>query len=570
MSSNEEGHIYNLTEEQKLILREYWNALFEYFTVEVDYSKCTTDEERAKERQKVIEGKLHKRSRMNLDNSCDDGVSSDMENLQLGDSTNQINVDPVNGLLSPNVDANSSTPITLSTSNLSSSSPNSPSLTPKLGSRSPKLGAKKDKRSSFKGFLRRKSNSNIAGNNDSAANDSPCGSPPYSYNTPYYKGLSEIKLDNENILESMKEEFFYMMSCDEPDSVALRFLRARKWNVNRAIKMTTACLQWRIEWNVRALLEIGEQGIDEEVFKSGKAFIFGKDKENRPLSYVRVRNHNKNTVPLFESEKFTMFLLETGRLSIKPPVEMCSIVFDLTDFSMNNMDYPYVKFVLHCLQNYYPECLGVCLIVNAPWIFMGCWKIIKPLLDPVVSAKVRFIKSEEMKEYINEDQLMKIYGGTNSYEYNYIPPSSEDIEMEKKNKGNDNPEKFKRIEEWRQVIKEYEDITKEWIKKYEMLDKQLRAESADKADSLLKVEKGRGNSNNTSLESIPIDNKDELLQEANKIDKDRKAIGEKHKRAFNKLIPYLYTRTYYQRVKTFDYITEEELDEVQKQLSMNQ
>ena len=54
-------------------------------------------------------------------------------------------------------------------------------------------------------------------------------------------------------------------------------------------------------------------------------------------SFVRVRNHNKNTVPLFESEKFTMFLLETGRLSIKPPVEMCTIVFDMTDFSMNNM-----------------------------------------------------------------------------------------------------------------------------------------------------------------------------------------------------------------------------------------
>jgi len=50
--------------------------------------------------------------------------------------------------------------------------------------------------------------------------------------------------------------------------------------------MTTACLQWRIEWNVRALLEYGEQGIDEEVFKSGKAFIFGKDKENRPLRLV--------------------------------------------------------------------------------------------------------------------------------------------------------------------------------------------------------------------------------------------------------------------------------------------
>jgi len=354
----------------------------------------------------------------------------------------------------------------------------------------------------------------------------------------------------------MKEEFFYMMTCDEPDSVALRFLRARKWNVKKAIIMTTACLQWRCEWNVRALLEIGEQGIDEDVFKSGKAFIFGRDKENRPLSFVRARNHNKNTVPLFESEKFTLFLLETGRLSIKPPVEMCSIVFDMTDFSMNNMDYPYVKFVLHCLQNYYPECLGVCLIVNAPWIFNGCWKVIKPLLDPVVSSKVHFIKTEELKDFINDDQLMQCYGGSNPYDYEYVPPSKEDIEMEKKIKGNDNKEKFEKIEEWRNIIKEYEEATKVWIEKYRDLDKLCRAENCNNPESLLKVEKG---GTAISTEDIHIDNKEQLLKEAQEAEKKRSEIGEKHKKIFNKLIPYLYTKTYYQRVKTFEYVKEDEI-----------
>jgi len=83
MSSNDVGHIFNLTDEQKVLLREYWNALFDYFTVTVDYSKCTTEEEKAKERQRVVEAKLHKRSRMYLDNSFDESLNSDMENLQL-------------------------------------------------------------------------------------------------------------------------------------------------------------------------------------------------------------------------------------------------------------------------------------------------------------------------------------------------------------------------------------------------------------------------------------------------------------------------------------------------------
>jgi len=543
MSSNDVGHIFNLTEEQKVLLREYWDALFNYFTVKVDYSKCVTEEDRAKERQKVIESKLHKRSRMYLDNSFDDTINTDMENLQINGDENSPNAaTPVSGYLSPNVDSNSNTPIP------------SPSLSPSTPA-SPSKKSKPDKRTSFNRFLHKKSNSETS----ETSTGIPASTPPYHYNTPTYKGLAEIKLDSENILDSMKEEFFFMMSCDEPDSVALRFLRARKWSVPRAIKMTTACLQWRIEWNVRALLEGGEQNIDEEVFKSGKAFIFGRDKENRPLSIIRVRNHNKNTVPLFESEKFTMFLLETGRLSIKPPVEMCSIVFDMTDFSMTNMDYPYVKFVLHCLQNYYPECLGVCLIVNAPWIFNGCWKIIKPLLDPVVSSKVHFIKSEELKEYINDDQIMKALGGTNPYDYNYIPPSPEDIEIEKKNKDSNNPEKFQRIEEWRNVVKEYEEATKKWIEANRELDAQLRAQNANNPESLLKVEKSKGNSNANSNENLSIANKDQLIKKAEEVENKRKEIGEKHKKSFNKLIPYVYTKTYYQRVKIFDYIKEDEL-----------
>jgi len=168
-----------------------------------------------------------------------------------------------------------------------------------------------------------------------------------------------------------------------------------------------------------------------------------------------------------------------------------------------------------------------------------------------------------MKNYIDEDQLMKIYGGNNPFEYEYVPPSPEDIEMEKKLKSNDNEEKFKRIEDWRQSIKDFEEVTKEWIKKYKDLDTQLRAENADKPDSLLKVEKGRGNSNNTSVENVHIEDKEALLKEAKEIDEKRKALGEKHKRVFNKLIPYIYTKTYYQRKNIFNYISEQELDEVQ-------
>lgn len=36
-------------------------------------------------------------------------------------------------------------------------------------------------------------------------------------------------------------------------------------------------------------------------------------------------------------------------------------------------EYPPVKFIIRCFEANYPECLGVLLIHNAPWIFSGSW-----------------------------------------------------------------------------------------------------------------------------------------------------------------------------------------------------
>lgn len=34
-------------------------------------------------------------------------------------------------------------------------------------------------------------------------------------------------------------------------------------------------------------------------------------------------------------------------------------------------EYPPVKFIIQCFEANYPECLGILLIHNAPWIFSG-------------------------------------------------------------------------------------------------------------------------------------------------------------------------------------------------------
>lgn len=56
------------------------------------------------------------------------------------------------------------------------------------------------------------------------------------------------------------------------------------------------------------------------------------------------------------------------------------------------------------------------MMVNSPWVFTGCWAVIKAFLDEKTRKKIQLIggsytKSELLK-YIDEDQLPDFLGGT--------------------------------------------------------------------------------------------------------------------------------------------------------------
>eukprot|EP00162_Nutomonas_longa_P007895 comp18109_c0_seq1/m.31778 comp18109_c0_seq1/g.31778 ORF comp18109_c0_seq1/g.31778 comp18109_c0_seq1/m.31778 type:complete len:217 (-) comp18109_c0_seq1:6-656(-) len=93
------------------------------------------------------------------------------------------------------------------------------------------------------------------------------------------------------------------------------------------------------------------------------------------------------------------------------------LVFDMTGFGLSNMDYSFVKFLIGTFEKYYPERLGKALLVNSPWLFWGCWKIISPWLDKRTSSKVHFVDTKQLDEHIDKDNLTKFLGGNDDWEF---------------------------------------------------------------------------------------------------------------------------------------------------------
>lgn len=170
----------------------------------------------------------------------------------------------------------------------------------------------------------------------------------------------------------LREAFWGMVKCDNPDGLLLRFLRARKWDVEKALVMMVATMNWRskelnvcvfsrviardlsnpsnpiltekIDAQVQGIIEKGEGGYAADAdqgfikqLRMGKSFLHGCDKEGRPICLVRVRLHKQADQSEEALEWYTVYIMETARLMLRDPVDTAAVVFDMSGFSMANM-----------------------------------------------------------------------------------------------------------------------------------------------------------------------------------------------------------------------------------------
>lgn len=141
--------------------------------------------------------------------------------------------------------------------------------------------------------------------------------------------------------EDLRKAFWSMVKHDHPDGLLLRFLRARKWDVQNALVMLISAMHWRLQ----------EMNVDDDVMKNGegaavadslnstnptlkkegndfmtqlrmgKSFLHGTDRDGRPMCFVRVRLHKQGEQSDTSLERFTVYGIETARLLLESNVD---------------------------------------------------------------------------------------------------------------------------------------------------------------------------------------------------------------------------------------------------------
>jgi hypothetical protein len=268
--------------------------------------------------------------------------------------------------------------------------------------------------------------------------------------------------------EELRTCLLFMARHENIDNVLLRHLRHKNWDVTKALEGLGKTIHWRVKvFQVDKLLAEGEEHAyatcDEGLilqYKLPKAVIHGVDKMGRPTVTINVRKHDPNAQSEAAIERYTVQVIETIKSMFTEHADTANIIFDMRDFSLKNMDYAAVKFILKCIQNYYPDSLGFILIHKAPWIFATVWDIIKNWIDPDVANKISFTRNDkDLLQFIDPDQIAKDLGGAREYEYRYIPPQEGENDLIK-----DSETRYYLLEERQELADQLYEATAAWVR----------------------------------------------------------------------------------------------------------
>eukprot|EP00746_Dinoflagellata_sp_MGD_P126388 gnl/MRDRNA2_/MRDRNA2_61241_c0_seq1.p1 gnl/MRDRNA2_/MRDRNA2_61241_c0~~gnl/MRDRNA2_/MRDRNA2_61241_c0_seq1.p1 ORF type:complete len:341 (-),score=50.64 gnl/MRDRNA2_/MRDRNA2_61241_c0_seq1:16-1038(-) len=233
----------------------------------------------------------------------------------------------------------------------------------------------------------------------------------------------------------------------------LRFLRADKFNTNKAATRLLACIRWR-----------ATNGIDEAVNQPPKNWekyrllrirrICGYDYEGRVVMFERLGeffgSDNSKALELhdwlmcyaYDCIELEQQLRESSQQR-KKPVTTITFVGDLACLRLRQSlaNLGLLQKFTEVVEVHFPEFAGPIILMNAPTFVYILWNAAKRFLDPSVVAKIVIhngVPEKDLLALMPSDVLLKEYGGTSNADYPHVTPAAElGINISNANDGND-------------------------------------------------------------------------------------------------------------------------------------
>ena len=175
-----------------------------------------------------------------------------------------------------------------------------------------------------------------------------------------------------------------------------------------------AALKWRKQENIN---DLTVDKLNVDVKQKGSIYMKNKDKDGCPLLVFAMAKHVKGEYP---DEMKKLFVYYLDRIDRETNGGKLSLVYECVGCGVTNMDMDLIAFMIKCLEEYFPYNLNYILVIDMSWLLTAAWKIIKGWLPPGGVKLIKFLSKSNLSEFIPEDQQLKIWGGKDTWTYEFV------------------------------------------------------------------------------------------------------------------------------------------------------